>query len=477
MFELKIGRQGHRLALLACMLCSACASVPDLGEMPRLGDGASLTNGLNGPKVKAAQFWPDTLWWRAYGDPQLSRLIEDALASSPSLDEAAARVRRAEAAAQQAGARLLPGIEATAEASVARQSEKLGTPQGGTPQGWNDTASASIGLGYDLDLWGRNRAAVRAAMSDADAARADAAAARLTLSTGLASTYAELIRLAALKETAETNLRIRADSASLIQARLTEGLENEAAVARSESSRSSAAAELAASEEQIELARNQLAALLGRGPEHGQAIDLPRTVRLRSFGLPADLGIEIVGRRPDIVAARLRSEALGARIEAARGDFYPNIRLSALIGLQVLGIGDLFDGGSTYGSAGPAISLPIFSGGRIQGAYRGARADFDGAVARYNQTLVEAVRQVADAAARHRALTSRLTETRAALTASQRAYDLVRARYRGGLSPYFEVLSAEDALNVNRRSVADLEASAFALDVALIRALGGGFRS
>ena len=127
-------------------------------------------------------------------------------------------------------------------------------------------------------------------------------------------------------------------------------------------------------------------------------------------------------------------------------------------------------------AAGPAISLPIFSGGRIQGAYRGARADFDSAVAAYNQTLIQAVREIADVAARQRALTVRLNQTRAALASSQRAYDLIQARYRGGLTPYFEVLSAEDALNANRRAVADLEASAFALDVALVRALGGGFR-
>jgi NodT family efflux transporter outer membrane factor (OMF) lipoprotein len=208
----------------------------------------------------------------------------------------------------------------------------------------------------------------------------------------------------------------------------------------------------------------------------GQAVSLPTAPQLKAFGLPQDLGIEIVGRRPDIAAARLRTEALASRIQAAKADFYPNVRLSAVIGLQALGIGDLFDGGSTYGSAGPAISLPIFSGGRIQGAYRGARAEFDASVAAYDLALIQAVREVADVAARQRALTVRLGRSRDALAASHRAYELIQARYRGGLSPYFEVLSAEDALNANRRAVADLEASAFTLDIALVRALGGGFR-
>lgn len=466
-----------RAALLALLLCSGCASVPHLGPLPRPRDAAPLTEGLTLPPIEAGQLWPDAAWWQTYQDPQLTQLITEALASSPTLDEAAARVRRAQGMAQQAGAALLPSVEANAQGGEARQSEHLGLPSGATPQGWNDTATLSIGLSYDLDLWGRNRATLRAAMSDVDAARADAATVRLALSTGIASTYAELVRLHAVKDAADTNLRIRADSARLIEARRAQGLENDAAVARSDAGRSSAAADVAAIDEQIEVARNQISALLGAGPARGHAIALPALPELRSFGLPQDLGLEIVGRRPDIVAARLRTEALASRIQVARADFFPNIRLSALIGLQALGIGNLFQGGSTFGSVGPAISLPIFSGGRLQGAYRGARADFDTAVAAYNQALVEAVREIADVAAHQRALTLRLRETRAAFAASQHAYDLIQARYRGGLAPYFEVLSAEDALNANRRAVADLEASAFALDVALVRALGGGFQA
>ena len=127
------------------------------------------------------------------------------------------------------------------------------------------------------------------------------------------------------------------------------------------------------------------------------------------------------------------------------------------------------------GAVGPALSLPIFTGGRLDGAYRQARAEFDASVAAYDQTLITAVKEVADVVVRQRALEARLVHARVALEESRRAYELVQARYRGGLSPYFEVLGAEDALNANRRAVADLEARAFALDVALVRALGGGF--
>jgi outer membrane protein TolC len=133
--------------------------------------------------------------------------------------------------------------------------------------------------------------------------------------------------------------------------------------------------------------------------------------------------------------------------------------------------------GSTLGSVGPAVSLPIFSAGRLQGSYRGARADYDEAVAAYDQTLTRALQEVADSAVSARALDARLGKSREALTAARTAYELSRQRYARGLGTYLDVLTAEDALIANRRTVADLESRAFTLDVALIRALGGGYRS
>jgi NodT family efflux transporter outer membrane factor (OMF) lipoprotein len=296
------------------------------------------------------------------------------------------------------------------------------------------------------------------------------------LSTGIASAYADLATLGAARDAGETWLRIRGDTLGLMRARAEAGLENEAALMRAESGRAAAAAELAAIDEQIALTRNRLAALTGGGPERGRSIPIPPAARLGSYGLPADLGIAIIGRRPDIVAARLRAESAASRIKAAKADFYPNVRISALIGVQALGLGSLLDGGSVYGSAGPAISLPIFSGGRIEGGYRGARADYDIAVADYDSALIEAIREIADVTSRQQALKVRLAESRLALDAAGRAHRLIEARYKGGLATYLDVLSAEDSLNSSRRSVAELETSAFALDVALVRALGGGFR-
>ena len=128
------------------------------------------------------------------------------------------------------------------------------------------------------------------------------------------------------------------------------------------------------------------------------------------------------------------------------------------------------------GQIGPAISLPIFDGGRIEGAYRGARAQYDEAVATYDQTLTTALREVADALANQRELANELAHSRAALRASEDAYRVTQQRYSAGLSRYLEVLTSEDTLVTQRRAVADLQARAFVQDVALVRALGGGFQ-
>jgi NodT family efflux transporter outer membrane factor (OMF) lipoprotein len=200
----------------------------------------------------------------------------------------------------------------------------------------------------------------------------------------------------------------------------------------------------------------------------------------------------LVARRPDIAAALARAEAAAKRIKVARADFFPAIRLSALVGVQSLGydtvfngtsatgtpkpfLDSLFDKGSLFGTIGPAISLPIFRGGALQGQYRGARATYDEAVASYDKTVLAAYQEVADAVTTRRTLDQRLSDAQAAVSASQDAYAIAQKRYKGGLSTYLDVLNVEDQLLAARQSLAGLQASAFSTDIALVRALGGGF--
>lgn len=470
-----LGRKtAQALLLSSALLTSACAAIPDLGPAPEVKEVQTYAAGQSFQAPTAE--WPANIWWTAYGDAQLNALIAEALAGSPSLAQAEARVRQAEGIAQQVGASRLPQVSADASVGLVKQSYNNGVPAALVPQGWNDVGRAALNFSYEFDFWGRNRAAVAAATSDAEAARADLAQARLTLSTSIASAYADLVQLYAESASTMSAVEVRTRTAELLAQRRAQGLENQGAVSQAEAGRAGEEAKLAAIAEAIALTKTAIAALLGQGPDRGLKIGAPQSPSLKPFGLPANLQADLIGRRPDVVASRLRAEAAAQRIDVARADFYPNVNLSAVIGLQSLGLNALTKSGSDFGSIGPAISLPIFTGGALQGAYREARAEYDASVAAYDAAVTQALHDVADVAVSERALDVRLAKTREALASSEDAYRIIDMRYRGGLSTYLEVLSVEETLIANRQAVADLETRAFALDVALVRALGGGFQ-
>jgi NodT family efflux transporter outer membrane factor (OMF) lipoprotein len=295
------------------------------------------------------------------------------------------------------------------------------------------------------------------------------------LAAGIASAYVDLDRLHAERDVRQGELDVRTATQNLVSQRRANGLETRGSTRQADAEVANARNALSAADEQIALRQHQIAALIGAGPDRGLAVARPALAATVSRDLPEGVTTDLVGRRPDVAAARARVEAAASRIRVARADFYPAIRLTALFGVQALGLGQLFDGDSTYGRVGPAVSLPVFHGGAIQGRYRGARASYDEAVASYDQTVVAAYQQVADAVTSQRAAGERLVQARAARAAAQDAYDIARLRYEGGLSNYLDVLTVQDRLLQSRLAVAGLEASLRSLDIALVRALGGGF--
>jgi NodT family efflux transporter outer membrane factor (OMF) lipoprotein len=472
------GAAGRLSGLVAALLLGGCISVPNLGPAPKLTAAESLASArsLDAP----AADWPTDSWWKAYGDPQLDALIDEALKSSPNLDQARARVHKAEALAREAKGALYPTLGANSAVNVTRESLNTGFPHQFTPylpHGYLPFTQDTLNLDYALDVWGANRKAFAAATSEALAARADAAQVRLTLAAGVASTYADLARLYAERDDAIEVVRIRDATLNLFAERGRNGLETRGVTDQSISSVATAKGQVASLDEQIALSRNRLAALVGAGPDRGLAIARPTIGALKPFGLPARLPADLLGRRPDLIAARLRAEAASSRIGQAKAAFYPNIDLAAYAGQEVLGLQLLGRSTSNMGQLGAAIHLPIFDAGRINGAYRGARADYDLAAAAYDQTLVQALQDVADATASQRALAVELGQARAAETAADQAFKIAGLRYKAGLSNYLAVLSAEDQLVAARRSRVDLEARGFTLDVSLALALGGGFHS
>jgi NodT family efflux transporter outer membrane factor (OMF) lipoprotein len=456
------------LALLALAAC-----VPNLGPSPQIREPASLAATQSLPDEGGV--WPGDGWWQRYGDAQLDQLITEGLAGSPDIQAAVARLARAEGVAQGDHAQLGPTLAAEGNAGKVKQSYNNGFPREFLPQGWKNSGTLDLRAGFDLDLWGRNRARLRGALKDADAARVEAAEARLTLASSIAAAYADLARLYAERDIAVQTVALQRDTADLVSNRVREGLDTEGQRRQAQAQIPAAQTDLGSLDEQIATTRNRIAALMGAGPDRGLAIARPQLGALTVSQLPPSARIDLVARRPDIVAARARVEAAAERIKVARTAFYPDLSLTGLVGLQALGFGNVLKQGSLFGNTGPAVTLPLFDSGARAGDLRVARGEYDAAVADYDRTLVTALEDVANAIASRNSLAVQQQSSRASLADSEEAYRIARLRYRGGLSTYLDVLSAEQAVVVARRRDADLSARSFTLDVALVRALGGGF--
>jgi NodT family efflux transporter outer membrane factor (OMF) lipoprotein len=460
--------------LIAAVL-SGCA--PQLGPAPKLTPIASLaaSQSLAAP----ADAWPADAWWTAYNDPQLNALEEQALAGAPDLAAAAARVRQAQAVIDQAAGFRLPSLSTNGSIQTSKQSLNEGFPdafKSFLPAGYHTQTRATADLNWTLDFFGAERARLAAATSAAEAAQAELAAARLQLSTDVAGAYAELARLYRDRDAAAEAVRVRGETLKLVGDRLRNGLETRGELAQAQGGVPAAQQEVDALDRQILVQRHAIAALLGQGPDAGLAIPRPATLAVRPFGLPPTVQVDLVGRRPDLVAARLRAEAAAKRVKAAKADFYPNISITGDYGLTSLGVEKFTSTpDSVIGAIGPAIRLPIFNRASLDAAYKGRRGEYDEAVAAYNRTLAYALRDVADAAAGVQSIETQLADARQALSAAEEAYRVLQMRYSGGLTPYLSVLSAENTLITQRRVLADLEGQAAGLDVSLVRALGGGY--
>ncbi len=469
--------RGGRFAALALgttVLLGACA--PDLGPRPEPTPLSAYQTRQSFAAPAAA--WPSDAWWTVYHDPQLTGLIDEALKGAPDIRIAEARLRLAQAQAEQAGAATLPELSGNGSVQETRQSINQGFPdvyKPLLPHGWHTTPRTTLDFSYEFDFFGKNRAALAAATSQAEAAAADEAEARLMLSTAVAGAYADFVRLSADGKTAADAVRVRQQSADLVNQRVVNGLETRGQLAEAEAQVAIAQTQQDAVDGAIARARNEIAALLGKGPDRGLKLAPPEAVTLTPFGLPRSLPADLVGRRPDIVAARLRAEAAAHQIDVAHAAFYPNIDLEGSFGLQSLDLADFANHGSIIGAFGPALHLPLFEGGKLTGAYRGARAGYDEAVASYDQTVTHALQDVANAVVNARELQRELAHAREALKDSEVAWNVAELRYKGGLSPYLDVLTAEGTLLTQRQTVADLEAQNFAQNIALVRALGGGY--
>lgn len=462
------------LALALSFGLGGCAMLPEagqLGSMKPASDYQTATS-FSAP----VSDWPSEHWWQEYGDPQLITLIDEALRDSPDMAAALSRMGRSEAFVKISKSALLPQISANASVTEQKLSYKHLFPRSPATDGWQDYGLGTINLNWEIDFWGKNRAGLAAATSQLEASRAESALARLNIAAAIATNYAELARLFADRDTAVRTVEIRSKTAGLFSERFFNGMETKGSVSEAKARLAGAQGELLVIDEQIGLTCNRLAALAGAGPDRALSIKRPTVSLKKSFGLPAELAANLLGRRPDVIAARLMAEAQLHRIDQKKAEFYPNVNLVAFIGVQSLGLNMLTKAGSDIGGFGPAISLPIFTAGRLQGELRGTAATYDEAAANYNSTVTHALEDVANTAVSMKALSNQLVKGREAVDAASEAHRLARNRYEGGLATFIEVLYAEDVLLNTQRALTTLQSRTFTLNVALQRALGGGYQ-
>lgn len=466
-------------ALLACLLTcmlAACASTHGLAPQGRLtaADELQATRSLADVRLAEAA-WPASDWWKGFADPQLDRLESEALAGSPTLQLARSRLQAAQARAGVATAALSPQIDANLSSTRQRFSEHgiVPEPLAGS---WQTPSRLALDFSYEFDFWGKNHAALAAALNQAEASKVDAFAARLVLSVAVARGYVQLARFYDQIDVATDTLAQQQQIHDLTRQRVDAGLDTRVELKQAEAALPATREHIAALHEALATTRNQLAALLGQGPDRALAITRPK---LAGGGdapaLPSRLNADLLGRRPDVVASRWRVEAAAKDIDVAKAQFYPDIDLLAFVGLQSIGLPQFLKAGSGIAGIGPAITLPLFDGERLRSNLAGADADYDSAVAQYNQTLVAALRDLADQLAAMHSVAAQSAQQRRAIGAASEAYDLSLMRFRDGVGTYLSVLSAQAQVLAQQRLQADLRARELDNRINLVRALGGGF--
>ena len=456
------------VASMLVLALAGCASSRGIDPHATLITAAKL-----GADAPAGTAEVDADWWRGFQDPALADLIARATAGNPSLRIAAARSARAAANVASARASEGPQINGAVDASRQRYSGNglYPPPIAGSLR---NSATAQLNGSWEIDFFGRNRAQLEAALGAQRAARADAEAARAVLSVNVGRAYVQLARLIEQREVLQRSLAQKGEVLSLIRQRYGAGIDTAVELRQGEGALPETRQQIEAVEEQIALSRHAIAALLAEPPQNFDAL-APRLSVVQAVAVPERVPADLIGRRADIVASRWRVEAAIGDLRVARAQFYPNVSLSAFIGLSSLGFDRLLRSGSEQYGIGPAIRLPIFDSGRLRAAFAGRTADLDAAVETYNATLVDAIHDVADQISSVRAVELQQREQAAAQTAAESAYDIATQRYRAGLGTYLTVLNAETNVIAQRRLATDLRARAIDARMLLVRALGGGY--
>ncbi|MFI4889653.1 MAG: efflux transporter outer membrane subunit [Steroidobacterales bacterium] len=464
-------------ALTLCALSLAgCAGFPARPVSPTLPTAVPIGDTGQGAGPDTAGQWPQQRWWRRYQDTTLDRLIETGLASAPTLKTARARFDSARESVRLASASRGAHVDLAGDVERQRLSDNGLFPPQLLGFHWYNQSDLGLQAGYTFDWWGKQRAAVAAAVDQAHAAEADRSAAALVLASSIADTYfgwqADQQRL----ELARQRLTVAERVGRIAGDRLRADLDSADAGHHADEA-------IAAIREQIEILEGSarlriiaLAALVGCAPADLPALQAgPLPVVTTS--LPDNVRLDLVARRADITASRWRVEAAQQYVRAARAEYFPDISINALAGVSAIDVGKLLEYGSRAPEAGLALHLPIFDAGRLDARYRGSQAQLRSAIADYEQTLIDAARDVASQAATRQQVLAQRAQRLIQVEAAARLRAGAAAKVRQGLSDARLELTETESWLEQRDAVSQLDLQALAADIGLQRALGGGYQA
>jgi len=456
------------LALLTALLLTACVATPP--TTPQVAQVKEADLGLTG--AEAPRF-PNE-WWKAFNDPQIDRLAALTITGNPTLAGALARMRAAQAELAVNQAEDLPQVtlDGSEQRTLFSKDYIIPPPYGGSYRWFG---SLTTNLSWNLDFWGKQAALIAKARNSADAAALDAQAARLALSGAIAQAYINLLLDYQYGDIADATVAEREGILRISQGRFDAGLENGSAVEQAKSLLAIARADQERYSAAREMDVHAIAALTGQGAGAYTTITRPKPNLEVALPLPDKLPADLLARRPDILAARARVEAAVQGREAAHADFYPDINLAALVGFQAIGLSNLLSANSFTMGIGPAIHLPIFDAGKLKAQYARSTADLDLSVADYNGTVLNAIKQTADAMTQVRSLAVQRARQQEAVTSAQRAFEIAEERYRSGLATQIPMLTAEATLLQARSSLAGVAAQGAQQRITLLLTVGGGF--
>jgi NodT family efflux transporter outer membrane factor (OMF) lipoprotein len=449
---------------LACALLAGCASHAPIAEPPPKVD---LPAGWTVAADSGHQEWPDKNWWRRFGSPELTHLVDEGQSSNLELAGALARVSQAEAEARIAGVSLLPTGSFYTDANRA-------LPIGGGSR--STSADGGLQVSYEVDFWGKNKASVASAEASLEANRFDRQTVALTVTSGIVSTYLQVLSLHDRLAVAREHVANAEHVLALVEAQQSAGAASPLDLARQRSAVAQQKAQIPDLMQQEREAQSALAILLGKtpqtfsvGPQGLDTITLPEV----SAGLPS----ELLSRRPDIRRAEANLAAANANVAVARANLFPSIRLTGSLGAQSSALLSLLNAPNLLANVSTSLMAPIFDGGRLRRERDIAIARKQELVQAYRATVISALSEVDTALGQIRSLDEQRRLKTLELEQARQAYDLAEIRYKSGAEDLMTVLDTQRALSDVQNDMGVLKLKRLQATVSLYKALGGGWNA